>query len=46
MLKMVNMRYPEELLGRIDKYQKDMGFTTRTNAIIHLLITMLELKGY
>ena len=46
MLQMVNMRYPKELLKRIDKYQEDNGFTTRTNAIIHIVISFLELKGY
>lgn len=43
---MVNMNYPKALLDRIDKYKEDNGFTTRTNAIIHLVITALENKGY
>jgi len=46
MLQMVNMKYPKQLLDRIDKFKEDMGFTTRTNAIIHLIISALELKGY
>lgn len=46
MLQMVNMKYPKLLLERIDKYQKDNGFTTRTNAIIHLILLALESKGY
>ena len=46
MLQMVNMRYPKELLKRIDKFQEEQGFTTRTNAIIHLIIIALESKGY
>lgn len=46
MSKMLNMRYSEELLKRIDKYKDDMGFTTRTNAIIHLLVLALESRGY
>ena len=43
---MVNMKYPKQLLDRIDKYKDDMGFTTRTNAIIHLVLYALESKGY
>lgn len=43
---MVNMNYPITLLDRIDKYKEDNGFTTRTNAIIHLVLTTLENKGY
>ena len=46
MLQMVNMKYPKQLLDRIDKYKDDMGFTTRTNAIIHLVLYALESKGY
>ena len=46
MLQMVNMKYPKQLLDRIDKFQKDSGFTTRTNAIIHLILLALESKGY
>ena len=46
MLQMVNMRYPKDLLKRIDKFQEEQGFTTRTNAIIHIIITFLESKGY
>ena len=46
MLQMVNMKYPKVLLERIDKFQEEQGFTTRTNAIIHLIINALESKGY
>ena len=46
MLQMVNMKYPKELLDRIDKFKEDMRFTTRTNAIIHLILNTLESKGY
>ena len=46
MLQMVNMKYPKKLLERIDKFKEEMGFTTRTNAIIHLLLIALETKGY
>lgn len=46
MLQMVNMKYPKQLLDRIDKFKNDMGFTTRTNAIIHLVLIALESKGY
>lgn len=46
MLQMVNMKYPKQLLDRIDKFKDDMGFTTRTNAIIHLILNALESKGY
>ena len=46
MLQMVNMKYPKKLLERIDKFKEDMGFSTRTNAIIHLLLIGLETKSY
>lgn len=46
MLQMVNMKYPKQLLDRIEKFKDDMGFTTRTNAIIHLILYALESKGY
>lgn len=46
MLQMVNMKYPKQLLERIDEFKENMGFTTRTNAIIHLLLIALETKGY
>ena len=46
MLQMVNMKYPKKLLERIDKFKENMGFTTRTNAIIHLILIGLESKGY
>lgn len=35
--RMVNMRYPIELLGEIDSYQVDKGFKTRTQTIIYLI---------
>lgn len=40
--RMVNMRYPVVLLNKIDAYQREKGFTTRTQAIIHLLQVGLE----
>lgn len=40
--RMVNMRYPAVLLKKIDAYQEEKGFTTRTQAIIHLLQVGLE----
>ena len=46
MLQMVNMKYPKQLLERIDRFKEDMGFSTRTNAIIHLLLIGLETKSY
>ena len=46
MLQMVNMKYPKQLLERIDRFKENMGFLTRTNAIIHLLLIGLETKGY
>ena len=46
MLQMVNMKYPKQLLKRIDKFKENMGFSTRTNAIIHLILIGLETKGY
>jgi len=44
MSKVINMRYPNELLKRIDDYKNKMGFTTRTQAIMHLLQKGLESK--
>lgn len=44
MSKVLNMRYPEELLKRIDEYKEKKGFTTRTQAIIHLIQKGLESK--
>lgn len=40
--RMVNMRYPLVLLNKIEAYQEDKGFTTRTQAIIHLIQVGLE----
>lgn len=34
---MINMRYPKELLKRIDEHKEVKGFTTRTQTIIHLI---------
>ncbi|GEK59443.1 ribbon-helix-helix domain-containing protein [Marinococcus halophilus] len=42
MSQIVNMRYPKELLDRIDKFKQDKGFQTRTQAIIYLLQYALE----
>lgn len=41
---MINMRYQKELLERIDQYKEEKGFTTRTQAIMHLIQRGLE-KG-
>jgi metal-responsive CopG/Arc/MetJ family transcriptional regulator len=41
---MLNMRYPKELLERIDKCKEEKGFTTRTQTIMHLIQIGLE-KG-
>lgn len=37
MSQMVNMRYPKELLDRIDKQKEKMCFTSRTQTIIYLV---------
>lgn len=45
----LNMRYPTELLARIDKIKELKGFTTRTQVIIFLLqfaLEKLEREGY
>lgn len=42
MSQVVNMRYPKELLRRIDEFKAKKGFTTRTQAIIFLLQYALE----
>ena len=34
---MVNMRYPKVLLNKIDAYQEERGFNTRTQTIVHLI---------
>lgn len=41
---MINMRYPKELLKRIDQYQEEMGFMTRTQTIVYLIQKGLEDK--
>ena len=43
---MVNMNYPITLLEKIDRFKEDNGFSTRTNAIIHLILISLDSKGY
>lgn len=40
----INMRYPKELVERIDEYKERKGFTTRTQTIMHLIQVGLE-KG-
>ena len=42
MSQVVNMRYPKELLGRIDEFKEKKGFTTRTQKIIYLIQHALE----
>lgn len=44
MSKVINMRYPEELLKRIDEYKESKGFVTRTQTIIYLIQKGLESK--
>lgn len=44
MLQMVHLKIPKVLLERIDKFKEKKGFNTRTNAIIHLIITGLDLE--
>ena len=42
----LNMQLSKELLNKIDEFKVNNGFTTRTNAVIHLLIVALrELEG-
>jgi len=38
----LNMRYPKELLKRIDEFKERKGFTTRTQTIIYLIQYALE----
>ncbi|WP_245671989.1 ribbon-helix-helix domain-containing protein [Caryophanon latum] len=38
----VMLRFPKTLLNRIDAYQKEKGFSTRTQTIFHLLNVALE----
>ena len=38
----VNMKYPKDLLKRIDTFKEDRGFITRTQAIIYLLHNSLN----
>ena len=42
MSQVLNMRYPKELLKRIDEFKEKNGFTTRTQTIIFLLQYALE----
>lgn len=42
MSQMLNMRYPKELLKRIDNFKAKKGFTTRTQTIIYLIQSSLE----
>lgn len=41
-LKVVNMRYPQELLKRIDEFKERKGFSNRTQTIIYLIQRGLE----
>lgn len=34
---MINMRYPKELLKKIDAFKEKKGFTTRTQTIVYLI---------
>lgn len=42
MSQVVNMRYPKELLKRIDDFKDKKGFGTRTQAIIYLIQYALD----
>src|SRR5690625_7034045 len=42
MSQVVNMRYPKELLKRIDGFKEKKGFITRTQTIIYLIQYALE----
>mgnify|MGYP000843881567 FL=1 len=42
MSQVLNMRYPKELLKRIDEFKEKKGFTTRTQTIIFLIQYALE----
>jgi metal-responsive CopG/Arc/MetJ family transcriptional regulator len=42
MSQVVNMRYPKELLKRIDEFKEKKGFITRTQTIIYLIQYALE----
>ena len=42
MSQVLNMRYPKELLKRIDDFKAKKGFTTRTQTIIYLIQYALE----
>ena len=42
MSQVLNMRYPKELLKRIDEFKERKGFTTRTQTIIYLIQYALE----
>lgn len=41
-LKMINMRLPITLLGRVDKYKEEKGFSNRTQTIIYLIQRSLD----
>ncbi len=48
MKQFINMRYPVELLKRIDDFKEKNDFTTRTQAIIYLIqfsLKKLEKSG-
>lgn len=45
MSQVVNMRYPKELLKRIDEFKEKKGFVTRTQAIIFLIQYALDKQG-
>ena len=44
-LKVINMRYPVELIKRIDDFKNEKGFTTRTQTIIYLIQKGLNEHG-
>ncbi len=38
----VLLRFPKELLERVDSYKEKKGFSTRTQTIFHLIQVALE----
>lgn len=41
----VNVRFPKQMLDRIDAYKEEKGFGTRTQAIFHLIQVALEVES-
>lgn len=43
---LLNLNVNKNLLKKIDKFKEENGFSTRTNAIRHLLLIALKEEGY